>query len=96
VPLEYVFDRLPFQSRLIARYSRFRFVVSCPNTPYNQKNYNSGGDVMWETAADARVANVTVFHEPPHASYILLPVGNPNTTVIDDDILRDWMQRPAK
>ncbi|MGA3036634.1 MAG: CocE/NonD family hydrolase [Vulcanimicrobiaceae bacterium] len=92
VPIEYVFDRLAFQSRLIARYSRFRFVVSSPNTPYNQKNYNSGGDVMWETAADARVANVTVFHEPPHASYILLPVGNPNTTVIADDVLREWLQ----
>ncbi len=76
---EYVFRRLPFVARRLEKYSRIRLVVSCPNSPYTQKNYNSGGDVARETAADARVASVTVHHTAPYASYVQLPFGTLTT-----------------
>lgn len=76
VPCEYVFRYLTLNSRKIEKYSRFRFVVSCPNSMFEQKNYNSGGDVMWETAKDAQTAHVTLYHEAPYASYMELPLGD--------------------
>lgn len=75
-PYEYRFERLTWNSRLLVKHSRIRLVVSCPNSMFEQKNYNSGGDVMRETAADARTAHVTVHHREPHASYIELPLGD--------------------
>jgi len=76
---EYAFRRLPFIARRLEKYSRIRLVVSCPNSPYTEKNYNAGGDVSRETAADARTATVTVHHAAPFASYVVLPFG-PLTT----------------
>jgi len=75
-PYEYVFDGMPFNSRLVVRHSRFRVVVTCPNSMFEQKNYNSGGDVLWETAKDARTAHVSVHHGTPHSSYVDLALGN--------------------
>ena len=72
----YRFQRLTWNSRLIVKASRLRLIVSCPNSIYEQKNYNSGGDVMRESAADARTAHVTVHHAPPHASSLTLKVGD--------------------
>jgi uncharacterized protein len=76
VVYEYVFYDFPFTSQLMVKYSRLRVVVRCPNSPYEQKNYNSGGDVMRESVGDARVATITVHQKPPHASYIELPIGD--------------------
>jgi putative CocE/NonD family hydrolase len=73
---EYEFHDFPFASQLMVKYSRLRVVVRCPNSPYEQKNYNSGGDVMWESKADAKVARVTVHQAAPHASYVILPLGD--------------------
>lgn len=73
---EYVFYDFPFTAHLMVKYSRLRVVVRCPNSPYEQKNYNSGGDVTRESKADARVATITVHQKPPHASYIALPIGD--------------------
>ena len=39
-----------------------------------QKNYNSGGDVMRETARDARTATVRIHHDASRPSMLELPV----------------------
>ncbi len=71
---EYVFSGFTFFSRRIAKGSRLRLVLNCPNTIYLEKNYNSGGVVAEETAKDARTAHVTVYHDPAHPSRLELPV----------------------
>ena len=70
----YDFDGFFFFSRLISRGSRLRLVFTSPNSVFLQKNYNSGGVVAEETAADARTARVTLYHDPDHPSSLLLPV----------------------
>jgi uncharacterized protein len=70
----YVFDGFTFFSRRIATGSRLRLVISSPNSIFGQKNYNSGGVVAEETAADARKVKVTLYHDEEHASYLELPV----------------------
>jgi hypothetical protein len=49
-------------------------VVSCPNSLHLQKNYNSGGVVADETAKDARVAHVALYHDAEHPSVLEIPV----------------------
>lgn len=71
---EYVFDGFTFFSRRIAKGSRLRLVLNCPNTIYLEKNYNSGGVVAEEIAKDARTAHVTVYHDTVHASRLELPM----------------------
>jgi putative CocE/NonD family hydrolase len=73
-PLAYTFDTFTWFSRRIARGSRLRLVVSCPNSISVEKNYNSGKPVAEETAADARTAHVTVYHDAEHPSALALPV----------------------
>lgn len=75
----YSFDRLTWNSRLIVKRSRFRLVVAGSNSIFEQKNYNSGGDVMYETARDARTARVRVHHGAPHASTVVFPLGELTT-----------------
>jgi putative CocE/NonD family hydrolase len=74
VPLAYTFDTFTWFSRRVAKGSRLRLVVSCPNSINVQKNYNSGKPVADETAADARTAHVTVYHDAEHPSALALPV----------------------
>jgi putative CocE/NonD family hydrolase len=71
---KYVFDDFTFFSRRIARGSRLRLFVHCPNTPSVEKNYNSGGVVALETAKDAKTAHVTLVHDTDHQSMLELPV----------------------
>jgi uncharacterized protein len=71
---QYVFDGFTFFSRRIAKGSRLRLVLNCPNTIYLEKNYNSGGVVADETAKDARTAHVTVYHDAAHPSRLDLPI----------------------
>jgi putative CocE/NonD family hydrolase len=70
---QYVFDGFTFFSRRIAKGSRLRLIISCPNTIYLEKNYNSGGVVAEETGQDARIAHITLYHDQEHPSYIELP-----------------------
>jgi len=72
--LRYDFDKFPFFSRLVAKGSRLRLFLRCPNTIYLEKNYNSGGVVADETAKDTRVAHVTLYHDAQHPSALTLPV----------------------
>jgi putative CocE/NonD family hydrolase len=72
--VRYTFDNFTWFSRRIAKGSRLRLVLSCPNTIHLEKNYNSGGDVSRESAADARTAHITVYHDAAHPSALELPV----------------------
>lgn len=66
----YTFDGFTFFSRRIAKGSRLRLVINCPNTIYLQKNYNSGGVVADESDADAQTAHITLYHDSDHPSYL--------------------------
>lgn len=70
----YEFDSFTFFSRLVARGSRLRLLIVSPNTIYLEKNYNSGGVIAAETAANARIAHVTLYHDADHPSFLELPL----------------------
>jgi len=72
---QYAFEGFTFFSRRIAKGSRLRIVIGCPNTIYLEKNYNSGGVVADETATDAQTAQVTLYHDAEHPSYLELPIA---------------------
>jgi putative CocE/NonD family hydrolase len=71
---KYVFDNFTFFSRRIAKGSRLRLFVHCPNSAATEKNYNSGGVVTLETAKDAKTAHITLAHDAEHPSALELPV----------------------
>jgi putative CocE/NonD family hydrolase len=72
--IPYVFDGFTFFSRQIAKGSRLRLVLNCPNSINWEKNYNSGGVVADETAKDARTAHIIVYHDAAHPSRLELPL----------------------
>jgi hypothetical protein len=51
-----------------------RLVLTCLNSIYWQKNYNSGGVVSDETGKDAHTAHVTLYHDAEHPSALELSV----------------------
>ena len=69
----YEFTGFTFFSRRLAKGSRLRLVLSCPNSIYYEKNYNSGGVVAAESGKDARTAHVTLYHDSKHPSCLELP-----------------------
>ncbi len=71
---KYVFDNFTFFSRRIAKGSRLRLLVHCPNTASTEKNYNSGGVVVLETGKEAKTAHVTLLHDADHPSALELPI----------------------
>ncbi len=71
----YEFRAFPFFSRQLGKGSRLRLVIRCPNSVRWQKNYNSGGDVAAESRKDARRANISVYHDVRHPSFLQLPLG---------------------
>jgi uncharacterized protein len=71
---KYVFDNFTFFSRRVAKGSRLRLLVQCPNTTGIEKNYNSGGVVALETGKDAKTAHVTLLHDAEHPSALELPI----------------------
>lgn len=62
-------------SRRVSKGSRLRLVVSCTNSSFLQKNYNSGGVVANETAKDARTAHVVIYHDAAYPSVLEIPIG---------------------
>jgi uncharacterized protein len=70
----YVFDHFTFISRRIAKGSRLRLVFGAGSSIYGEKNYNSGGVVVNESAKDAKTAHVTIYHDAQHPSFIELPI----------------------
>lgn len=71
----FTFDGFMFFSRRIAKGSRLRLVIACPNTIYLQKNYNAGGDVSNETDKDTKTAHITLYHDVSHQSYLEIPIA---------------------
>jgi len=55
--------------------SRIRLVLMPLNSPYYQKNYNTGGRIGYEDPRNARVAHITLFHDQSRASVLLLPLA---------------------
>jgi putative CocE/NonD family hydrolase len=70
----YTFDRFWFFSRLVSKGSRLRLFIRPANRLEDQRNYNSGGVVADETAADARIATVKLYHDADHPSQLVLPI----------------------
>jgi putative CocE/NonD family hydrolase len=70
----YSFDRFYWLSRTLREGSRIRLVVSPLDSPERDKNYNSGGDTVEETGADARNATVRIHHGGSYRSRLVLPV----------------------
>lgn len=70
----YDFAGFTWFSRRVSKGSRLRLVLTCPNSIYIEKNYNSGGIVEQESGKDARVAHVTVYHDAEHPSVLEVPV----------------------
>ncbi len=70
----YTFDGFTFFSRQIAKGSRLRLIISCPNSILVEKNYNRGGVVAEESGKDARTAHISLYHDPDHPSYLELPM----------------------
>lgn len=68
------FNNFTFFSRKVTQGNRLRLLVRCPNSIYIEKNYNSGGQVGLETAAEACVAHIQLYHDADHPSYLELPV----------------------
>ena len=73
---KYDFEGFTWFSRRISKGSRLRLILNCPNSIYQEKNYNSGGIVANESGKDARVAHVSVYHDGQHVSALELPVVN--------------------
>lgn len=70
----YEFNGFTFFSRRIAKGSRLRLVLNCPNSIYAQKNYNSGSAVEKESGNDARTARITLYHESAYPSFLEIPI----------------------
>ncbi len=71
---KYVFENFTFFSRRIAKGSRLRLVIDCPNSIGGEKNYNRGGVVAAESGKDARTAHISLVHDADHPSALELPV----------------------
>jgi len=74
-PLKYEFNGFQFIARRIARGSRLRLVIDSFNSIYTQRNFNGGGSVLDESAADARVVTVRLVSDPEHQSALYVPYG---------------------
>jgi putative CocE/NonD family hydrolase len=59
--------------------TRIRLVVMPLNSPYYQKNYNTGGRIGYEKPTDARVAHIELFHGGERASVLLMPLAAPSS-----------------
>ncbi|MBV8207728.1 MAG: CocE/NonD family hydrolase [Acidobacteria bacterium] len=70
----YDFNGFTWFSRRVAKNSRLRLVITCPNSINSEKNYNSGGRVEAESGKDARVAHITIYHDQQHPSTLEIPV----------------------
>lgn len=70
----YTFDRFYWFSRLLREGSRLRVVITPLNTPLTDKNYNSGGDTILETDAEAQPATIQLHMGPEHPTSLSLPV----------------------
>src|SRR6185437_14609018 len=76
---------IPFEfwwmARRIPAGARLRVTIAPLNSPSYQKNYNTGGRIGYEQTSDARIANIKIFHDRAHPSFLSLPLAaSPPTT----------------
>ena len=64
-----------WKARKIPAGARLRLTIAPLNSPNYQKNYNTGGRIGYEKLEDARVANIKIFHDGKHESYLTLPLA---------------------
>ena len=55
--------------------ARLRLVLMPLNSPFYQKNYNTGGRIGYEDPRQARIAHVQLRHDAGHASVLRLPLA---------------------
>ena len=72
---QYIFDGFSFFSRRVAKGSRLRLIITCPNSIYVQKNYNNGEAVQTGTEVNAKTAHITLFHDVHRQSYLEIPIA---------------------
>jgi hypothetical protein len=75
--LRYDFERFTFISRVVARGSRLRLTIGPTDSPYFEKNFQSGGVVAQETVKDAQTIRVKLYHDAQHPSALYVPIGQP-------------------
>jgi len=72
---------LPFEfywmARRIPAGARLRLTLAPLNSPGYQKNYNTGGRIGYERLADARIADIRIFHDAVRRSRLVLPLAAP-------------------
>ncbi len=71
----YVFDSFLWNAWELPAGTRLRLTVGPFNDPGFQKNYNSGGRLGFETAADARTATIKLHHDSSHPSALEIPLA---------------------
>lgn len=72
VPREYTLE-LPFVARRLAAGDRLRLVVRSSDSTFIGRNFQGGGEVARESAAEAKPAIVTLLGGGEHPSRLLLP-----------------------
>lgn len=73
-PMRLVFDAFQLVSRRIAEGSRLRLVMTSPSSITLERNYNAGGEVARQSAADARTATIRLHHSKERPAVLTLPV----------------------
>jgi len=73
--VRYTFENFTYFSRRIAKGSRLRLVIMCPNSINLEKNYNAFGEISRESGADAHTAHISLYHDAGHASALELPIA---------------------
>jgi hypothetical protein len=71
--------QIPFEFYWLARRiptgARLRLTIAPLNSPNYQKNFNTGGRIGYEKIDEARIANITVFHDAKRPSELKLPLA---------------------
>jgi putative CocE/NonD family hydrolase len=71
--------QIPFEFNWLARRipagARLRLTIAPLNSPNYQKNFNTGGRIGYENIADARIANIKIFHDAGRQSRLTLPLA---------------------
>lgn len=78
----YDFDSFDFIARRIPKGSRLRLVIGPVNSMYAEKNYNAGGVVAAESAADAKTVRVTLHHATRYPSALTLPIAAKSSAAV--------------
>ena len=71
----YSFDGFFYMVRHLPKGTRLRAVLMPVDDPAVERNYNSGGRLAYEKAADAKTAHVSLHLDAAHPSYLELPLA---------------------